>query len=96
VPQVVEAKALHAGRPGGRLPHLEPEAPSGVYKRTCHIVGGQQRATSEAEEVAWLTPAEVRERMDEAYATRLPDALDPGEVAIRAHDGLSLLPAPRL
>jgi hypothetical protein len=47
--------------------------------------------TSEAEEVAWLTPAQVRELMDEAYATRLLDALDSEAVAIRAHDGLSLL-----
>jgi hypothetical protein len=30
--------------------------------------------------------------MDEAYATRLLDALQAGRAAIRAHDGLSLLP----
>jgi hypothetical protein len=29
--------------------------------------------------------------MDEAYATRLLDALNSGPAAIRAHDGLSLL-----
>jgi 8-oxo-dGTP diphosphatase len=44
------------------------------------------------QEVAWLTPDEVREQMDEAYAMRLLDALQPGPAAIRAHDGLSLLP----
>jgi 8-oxo-dGTP diphosphatase len=59
----------------------------------CRIIGGEPAATSEADEVAWLTPAEVRELMDEAYATRLLDALEPGPVAIRAHDGLSLLPS---
>ena len=85
---------------------VEPEALSGVYKNMrrgiialvfrCRIVGGQPRATSEADEVAWLTPAEVRERMDEAYATRLLDALEPGPVAVRAHDGLTLLPSTRL
>ena len=85
---------------------VEPEALSGVYKNMrrgiialvfrCRIVGGQPGASSEATEVAWLTPAEVRERMDEAYATRLLDALEPGPVAIRAHDGLSLLPSSRL
>jgi hypothetical protein len=53
---------------------------------------GEPGATTEVQEVAWLTPAEVRERMDEAYATRLLDALQPGPAAIRAHDGLSLLP----
>jgi hypothetical protein len=31
--------------------------------------------------------------MDEAYATRLLDALNSGPAAIRAHDGLSLLRA---
>ena len=85
---------------------VEPEALSGVYKNMrrgiialvfrCRIVAGEPGASSEAEEVAWLTPTRVRELMDEAYATRLLDALDPGAVAIRAHDGLSLLPAPGL
>jgi 8-oxo-dGTP diphosphatase len=55
-------------------------------------IGGDPRATTEVQEAAWFTPDEVRERMDEAYATRLLDALQPGPVAIRAHDGLSLLP----
>ena len=81
---------------------VEPEALTGVYKNMrrgiialvfrCRIVGGEPGATSEVQEVAWLTPAQVRERMDEAYATRLLDSLQPGPVAIRAHDGLSLLP----
>ena len=81
---------------------VEPEALSGVYKNMrrgivalvfrCRIVGGEPGATTEAEELAWLTPDQVRERMDEAYATRLLDALQPGPAAIRAHDGLSLLP----
>ncbi len=81
---------------------VEPEALSGVYKNMrrgiialvfrCRIIGGEPGATKEADEVAWLTPDEVRELMDEAYATRLLDALESGPVAIRAHDGLSLLP----
>ena len=80
---------------------VEPEALTGVYKNMrrgiialvfrCRIVGGEPDATTEVKEVAWLTPAQVRERMDEAYATRLLDALQAGPVAIRAHDGLSLL-----
>ena len=82
---------------------VEPEALSGVYKNMrrgiialvfrCRIVGGEPGMTSEADEVAWLTPTQVRELMDEAYATRLLDALDAEAVAIRAHDGLSLLPS---
>jgi 8-oxo-dGTP diphosphatase len=81
---------------------VEPEALTGVYKNIrrgiialvfrCRIVEGEPGATSEVQEVAWLTPAQVREQMDEAYATRLLDALRPGPAAIRAHDGLSLLP----
>ena len=82
---------------------VEPEALTGVYKNMrrgiialvfrCRIVAGEPRATNEVVEVAWLTPDEVRERMDEAYATRLLDALNSGPAAIRAHDGLSLLRA---
>jgi ADP-ribose pyrophosphatase YjhB (NUDIX family) len=81
---------------------IEPEVLTGVYKNMrrgiiamvfrCRVVGVQPGATAEAREVAWLAPDEVHERMDEAYATRLLDALQPGPAAIRAHDGLSLLP----
>ena len=82
---------------------VEPEALTGVYKNMrrgivalvfrSRIVAGEPRASNEAVEVAWLTPNEIRQRMDEAYATRLLDALNAGPAAIRAHDGLSLLPA---
>jgi 8-oxo-dGTP diphosphatase len=81
---------------------IEPEALSGVYKNMrrgiialvfrCRIVGGELRPTQEAEQVSWLSPDDVQNLMDEAYATRLLDALRPGPAAIRAHDGLSLLP----
>jgi 8-oxo-dGTP diphosphatase len=82
---------------------VEPEVLTGVYKNMrrgiialvfrCRIIGGEPHATNEVQEVAWLPPDQVRERMHEAYATRLLDALDSGHPAIRAHDGLSLLPA---
>jgi 8-oxo-dGTP diphosphatase len=81
---------------------VEPQALSGVYKNMrrgivalvfrCRIIGGESCPTREAEQVCWLSPNEVRDLMDEAYATRLLDALRPGPAAIRAHDGLSLLP----
>jgi 8-oxo-dGTP diphosphatase len=81
---------------------VEPVALSGVYKNMrrgiialvfrCRIVAGESQPTAEVEQIAWLSPDEVRELMDEAYATRLLDALHPGPAAIRAHDGLSLLP----
>jgi len=82
---------------------VEPEALTGVYKNMrrgivalvfrCRIIDGAPHATNEVQQVAWLPPDEVRERMHEAYATRLLDALDSGRPAVRAHDGLSLLPA---
>ena len=82
---------------------VEPEALTGVYKNMrhgiialvfrCRIVGGAPGATTEVQELAWLTRDEVRERMDEAYATRLLDALNAGPAAVRAHDGLALLPS---
>jgi 8-oxo-dGTP diphosphatase len=81
---------------------VEPQALSGVYKNMrrgivalvfrCRIIGGEPHCTTEAEQVSWLSPDEVHDLMDEAYATRLLDALRPGPAAIRAHDGLSLLP----
>jgi 8-oxo-dGTP diphosphatase len=80
---------------------VEPEALTGVYKNMrrgiialvfrCHVVHGQLAASAEAANVAWLSAEEVAERMDEAYATRLLDALRPGPPAVRAHDGLVLL-----
>ena len=82
---------------------VEPEALTGVYKNMrrgiialvfrCRIIDGEPHATNEAQEIAWLPPDQVRERMHEAYATRLLDALDSGHPAVRAHDGLTLLPA---
>jgi len=81
---------------------VEPQSLSGVYKNMrrgivalvfrCRIIGGEARPTREAEQVSWLSPDEISNLMDEAYATRLLDALRPGPAAIRAHDGLSLLP----
>ena len=81
---------------------VEPEALAGVYKNMrrgivalvfrCRVVDGQVGVSAEAAKVAWLSAEEVAERMDEAYATRLLDALRPGPPAVRAHDGLVLLP----
>jgi 8-oxo-dGTP diphosphatase len=81
---------------------VEPQSLSGVYKNMrrgivalvfrCRIIGGKPHPSREAEQVSWLSPDEISNLMDEAYATRLLDALQPGPAAIRAHDGLSLLP----
>ncbi|MBA3290249.1 MAG: NUDIX hydrolase [Actinobacteria bacterium] len=78
---------------------VSPGKLSGVYKNMtrgiialvfrCDLLRGELQATEEAEEARFLTPFEIHELMDEAYACRLLDALEPG-VAIRSHDGVSL------
>jgi ADP-ribose pyrophosphatase YjhB (NUDIX family) len=76
---------------------------TGVYKNMthgivalvfrCHVVNGTPHSTTEASETAWLTPADVRERMREAFAVRLLDALDSPVrgPASRSHDGVNVL-----
>lgn len=75
---------------------------TGVYKNMphgivalvfrCSIVNGTPRPTAEASEAAWLSPADVRERMTEAFAIRLLDALDDNaSPTVRSHDGTCLL-----
>ena len=54
---------------------------------------GQPTPTAEASQVSWLTPDQVEELMNEAYATRLLDALQPGPPSVRIHDGVALLPS---
>ncbi len=81
---------------------VEPGRLTGVYQNMargrislvfrCRVVAGQPKPTDEAAEVRWLTPAEVRERMDESRATRLLDGLKNGSPAVRLHNGISLLP----
>ena len=56
----------------------------------CRPTGGEATATDEAKRVRWLTPSEVEQHMDPAYAVRVLDALTDG-VAFRAHDGVQLI-----
>ncbi len=80
---------------------VEPEQLTGVYKNMnrgivalvfrCTVTGGTLRTSDETRALAWLTPAEVRERMTEAYAVRLLDALNPDAPIIRSHDGTKVL-----
>jgi ADP-ribose pyrophosphatase YjhB (NUDIX family) len=79
---------------------VEVERLTGVYKNMqrgivalvfrCSLTGGTPAQTEEARELAWLTVDEIRDRMDEAYAVRMLDALLPPPPAIRAHDGVTL------
>src|SRR5664280_204971 len=78
--------------------HIEPETLSGVYKNMpqgiialvfrCQVIGGTPRPSSESNQVAWLTREQVTDRMSEAFAIRITDALDfAGIPAVRTHDG---------
>src|SRR5690349_809537 len=78
---------------------IEPDRLTGVYKNMprgivalvfrAHITGGTEAAaTDETVRLAWLTPGEVNDRCDEAYAVRILDALADAATAIRAHDGV--------
>src|SRR5690349_18483652 len=80
---------------------IEPERLTGVYKNMprgivalvfrAHIVGGSSpTATDEVARLAWLSPDDVADRCDEAYAIRVLDALHEAQPAIRAHDGVTV------
>ncbi|OHV49313.1 NUDIX hydrolase [Pseudofrankia sp. BMG5.36] len=83
--------------------HVQPEALTGVYKNMrigvvalvfrCRITGGAARTSDETSAVRWMSPTEVENHMDQAYAVRLLDALRDGPPAIRSHDGRSLIVA---
>ncbi|WP_405459550.1 NUDIX domain-containing protein [Streptomyces sp. NBC_00101] len=83
--------------------HVEIDELTGVYKNMtrgivalvfrCKLSGGTERTSSETTAVSWLTPDEVTDRMSEAYAVRLLDALDGNGPHVRSHDGKNLIPA---
>jgi len=80
---------------------VHPEALTGVYKNMvhgilalvfrCRLVEGVAAPSAEAAETAWLSAEQLRDRMDEAYAVRVLDALAAAPPAVRAHDGHHLL-----
>jgi ADP-ribose pyrophosphatase YjhB (NUDIX family) len=80
---------------------VEAETLTGVYKNIargivalvfrCRVVGGTPTTSEEAAEIAWLTLAETRERMSEAYAVRVVDAMSGGPTPVRLHDGRHLV-----
>jgi ADP-ribose pyrophosphatase YjhB (NUDIX family) len=81
---------------------VTPERLTGVYKNMergivalvfrCRVRAGEAKTGSEAAEVAWLTADEIEQRMDEAYAIRMLDALADDLPAVRAHNGVTLRP----
>lgn len=81
--------------------HIEPETLTGVYKNMpqgiialvfrCHVTGGSAHPSKESNKVTWLTREEVNDRMSEAFAVRITDALDfAGIPSVRTHDGRDL------
>lgn len=80
---------------------VEPEALTGVYKNMvrgivalvfrCRTVDEPLTSTAEAREIRWFAPEQLSAHMDEAYAVRMLDALQPGPPSVRAHDGTALL-----
>lgn len=81
---------------------VEPERLSGIYQNMgqdilalvfrCRVARGNQSLSDESSDVAWLSRAEVADRMDEAYAVRLIDALgDDSTTCVRTHDGVRVL-----
>jgi 8-oxo-dGTP diphosphatase len=81
---------------------VDVERLTGVYKNMrrgivalvfrCRPVSGEAGTSDEVAECRWLTPEQVRQHMDEAYAVRVLDALSSDGPHVRAHDGTSLLP----
>ena len=84
---------------------VEIDRLTGVYKNMarsivalvfrCHVVNGTPHSSAEVSEAAWLSTDEVRERMSEAFATRLVDAYTSttSQPLIRHHDGERILAA---
>jgi ADP-ribose pyrophosphatase YjhB (NUDIX family) len=82
---------------------VTPDRLTGVYKNMlrgivalvfrCRITYGKAAATAESYECAWLSRSDVVERMAEAYATRVMDALDSETPPVRTHDGERLTEA---
>lgn len=80
---------------------VEPGPLTGVYKNLergvvalvfrCAAPSGTAAPTAEASDVRWLERDEIPEHVDETYAVRLLDALDGGQPAVRAHDGVEVV-----
>jgi 8-oxo-dGTP diphosphatase len=80
---------------------VAPERLTGVYKNMrhkiialvfrCRVVSGTVTAGAETVEVRWMGLAEVREHMNEAFATRLLDSFEAEAPVVRTHDGVRVL-----
>ncbi|MFB7907803.1 NUDIX hydrolase [Kitasatospora sp. NPDC056076] len=90
--EVYEETGIHAGveRLTGVYKNLRRGVVALVFR--CRPEGGEVQLSDESIEVGWLTADEVSERMAEAYAVRVLDALrEDSAPSIRTHDGRRLL-----
>lgn len=74
----------------GVYQNMERDIISVVFR--CRLAAGARTLSDESAEVEWLSPSQVEERMDEAYAVRLLDALSADASPARPHDGFHLVP----
>ncbi len=80
---------------------VAPDRLTGVYKNMrhkiialvfrCRVVSGSLTTGTETVELRWMRPSEIRDHMNEAFATRLLDGLEAKAPAVRTHDGVRLL-----
>lgn len=83
---------------------IEPDRLTGVYKNMprgivalvfrARVIGGAQAdQTDETSRLQWVDASDIAGRSAEAYAVRVFDAISSTIPAIRAHDGVNLLPS---
>ena len=81
---------VHLERLTGVYKNMELGVVALVFR--CRPSNGRPGPTREAEAVDWLSPSQVRERMEEAYSVRVLDALESNPLPqVRAHDGTDLV-----
>jgi 8-oxo-dGTP diphosphatase len=82
---------VSVGTVSGIYQNMKRQIVSLVFR--CDVVCGEARVSDESSRVEWLHPSEIHERMDEAYAVRLLDALqeEMGSPQVRTHDGTTVL-----
>jgi 8-oxo-dGTP diphosphatase len=80
---------------------IVPRSLTGIYKNLprqvvalvfrADVASGTPSTTDEASDIEWWPVNRLSERMSEAFAVRVMDAIEPGEPAIRLHDGSSVI-----
>lgn len=58
----------------------------------CTLTSDPVGSTEEAAQVAWQPLTQVNNLLQPVYAVRITDAAEPGEAAVRSHDGNQIKP----